>query len=81
MRRDLFEAIVLLAMFGGEIPTRRDTPVVDEKEDFHAHLRRCTQCAKHPFALCTTGARLLERDAIEVQQVQEETPKETPPCM
>jgi len=27
---------------------------------FHAHLDDCQQCANHPFALCSEGARLLE---------------------
>lgn len=27
---------------------------------FHAHLDECVQCQQHPFALCVTGATLLE---------------------
>jgi len=54
------------AFFSGPPPVRRDTPVADESEDFHAHLKRCRQCADHPFGLCVTGERLLKRDAAKI---------------
>ncbi len=30
---------------------------------FHAHLDVCSQCERHPFALCPTGAKLLKSAA------------------
>jgi cysteine desulfuration protein SufE len=60
MNPKLLQAVMLAAMFGGDPPVRKDTPVADENEDFHAHLKRCKQCADHPFALCVTGERLIE---------------------
>ncbi len=67
MNLKLLQAITLAAMCG-EPPARRDTPVADENEDFHGHLKRCRQCADHPFALCITGERLLKRDAANPGQ-------------
>jgi 8-oxo-dGTP pyrophosphatase MutT (NUDIX family) len=32
-------------------------------EQFHAHLDVCRQCREHPFALCSTGGRLLRATA------------------
>ncbi len=43
-----------------------DTTPLD-KEDvykridkFHAHLDICSQCRRHPFGLCSIGAKLLK---------------------
>lgn len=36
------------------------------RADFHKHLDRCAQCANHPFALCTEGARLLGLAALDM---------------
>jgi len=30
------------------------------RDEFHAHLDKCAQCANHPFELCAEGAKLLE---------------------
>ena len=63
MNPKLLQAVVLAAMFGGDPPPRADTPAADDDEDFHAHLKRCKQCADHPFALCVTGERLIHEAA------------------
>lgn len=43
---------------------REDNTTVYQRIDkFHAHLDICSQCYHHPFALCSTGARLLEEAA------------------
>lgn len=65
MNRKLLQTVALLGMFGAP-SLRLDTPVADENEDFHGHLKRCRQCADHPFALCITGERLLKRDAAKL---------------
>lgn len=72
MNPKLLQAVALIAMFSGDPPKRPDTPVADENEDFHAHLKRCKQCADHPFALCVTGERLIKLAA--------KTASPTPPC-
>lgn len=46
-----FPAFLEIAALLGP-PIRRDTPIADESEDFHAHLDRCQRCSDHPFALC-----------------------------
>lgn len=35
----------------------------EQMDNFHKHLDGCKQCADHPFALCMTGAMLLEQAA------------------
>lgn len=30
---------------------------------FYAHLEECTQCANHPFQLCSAGQRLIDEAA------------------
>ncbi len=65
MNPKLLQAVALAAMFGTPA-VRRDTPVENESEDFHGHLKRCRQCADHPFGLCVTGERLIKRDAAKL---------------
>lgn len=36
---------------------------IDRIKLFHAHLDVCTQCERHPFDLCFTGAKLLREAA------------------
>ncbi len=42
-------------------PTQTTHERIDK---FHAHLDICSQCEKHPFALCPTGAKLLKEAAV-----------------
>jgi hypothetical protein len=34
-------------------------------KEFNAHLDVCVRCRNHPFALCKTGAELLEKAATK----------------
>ncbi len=45
------------------------------RADFHKHLDGCVQCANHPFALCSEGARLLELAAQELRGHAVEIPE------
>lgn len=46
-----------LNCWGTRLPADTPKPVTAA---FHEHLDECEQCEQHPFALCSTGARLLQ---------------------
>ena len=40
-------------------------------DKFHAHLDVCRQCERHPFDLCSTGAKLLKEAAQSVEEKEQ----------
>jgi hypothetical protein len=49
-----------LAWLGRKYPPPPLEDKMDRLETFHKHLDKCAQCRSNPFALCHTGAVLLQ---------------------